>query len=71
MVYSGKAYAGGFTTFIQIETLKVSSALVTAVDIEFWQHLDISLNIVTAITDLAIAMVLCYLLQKSRTGFQR
>ncbi|VDC05156.1 unnamed protein product [Peniophora sp. CBMAI 1063] len=56
MVYSGKAYAGNFTTFEQVLTLK---------------NLDISLNVVTAATDVAIAGTLTYLLHKSRTGFRK
>jgi len=56
VVYCVKAYGGHFTTFPQILTLK---------------DLDVALNIITAVTDLAIAAVLTYLLHRSRTGFRR
>ena len=35
------------------------------------KSLALTFNALTAVTDVAIALVLCYLLQQSRTGFRR
>ncbi|KIM67816.1 hypothetical protein SCLCIDRAFT_1209960 [Scleroderma citrinum Foug A] len=45
-----------FTTFAQLETLKTLSS---------------AINATTAVSDVMIAACLCFLLQKSRTGFRR
>ncbi|KAI0032119.1 hypothetical protein K488DRAFT_86153 [Vararia minispora EC-137] len=55
-VYCGKVYSGHFNTYLQLSTLK---------------NFDIGLNVVTAATDVAIAAVISYLLNRSRTGFRR
>ena len=45
-----------FTNYAQAQSLK---------------SLSLTVNAMTAVTDVTIAAVLCYLLQKSRTGFRR
>ena len=52
----GPVLSAPFTNYAQAASLK---------------SLSLTVNALTAVTDVAIALVLCYLLQQSRTGFKR
>ena len=52
----GPVHSAPFTNYAQAASLK---------------SLSLTVNALTAVTDVAIALVLCYLLQQSRTGFKR
>jgi len=61
------------TTFAELSQLKVKFP--TVVPAILWiiskQHLSITVNVLAAAGDVIIAIVLCYMLQKSRTGFKK